>query len=81
MQEFDAGEFVFNKILSHVQEDGEPAEYLVDFEDFAPCVVEADAFEGCLGVLHAYHRQARIKANLDDPVSLPLSCYLSPSLE
>ena len=71
MQEFDAGEFAFNKILSHLQEDGQPAEYLVDFEDYEPEFVEADAFEGCLGVLHAYHRQARVKANLDDPVSQP----------
>jgi len=67
MHEFDAGEFAFNKILSHLQEDGQPAEYLVDFEDYEPEFVEADAFEGCLGVLHAYHRQARVKANLDDP--------------
>ena len=78
MHEFDAGEFAFNKILSHLQEDGEPAKYFVDFEDFEPEYVEVDAFEGCLGVLHAYHRQARVKANLKDPVSLPLSCYLSP---
>ena len=70
MDAFGPGDFAFNKIISHKEEDGVTL-YLVDFVDFAPEEVTVEAFEDCLSQLHRYHRLARMEDALADPVSAP----------
>ena len=73
MLEYEAGNFAFNKIISHKEEDGVPTLYLVDFVDFAPEEVTVEAFQDSLAMLHTYHRNQCVQDALKDPVIPPLS--------